>query len=63
LTPRERLALLRRILEVYKRRSDEMGDVISREMGAPISMAKTAQSGSGAYHIESFIKTLEGTGQ
>lgn len=56
----ERLALLRRILEVYKRRSDEMGDVISREMGAPISMAKTAQSGSGAYHIESFIKTLEG---
>ncbi len=56
----ERLALLHRILEVYKRRSDEMGDAISREMGAPISMAITSQSGSGAYHIESFIKTLEG---
>ncbi len=55
----ERLALLTRILEVYSRRSDEMGELISREMGAPVSMARTAQSGTGTYHIEGFIKTLQ----
>ena len=59
-TKAERLALMRHILEVYVRRADEMGETISREMGAPIRMSKAAQSGSGTYHIESFIETLEG---
>lgn len=58
-TREDRLAVMRRILEIYSRRADEMGDLISREMGAPISMARMAQSGSGSFHIEAFIKTLE----
>ena len=58
-TKQERLDLLHRILEIYTKRSDEMGELISQEMGAPVSMAKMAQSGSGSYHIDSFIKTLE----
>ncbi len=55
----ERLDLIRSILEVYKKRSDEMGETISGEMGAPISMSKASQSGTGTYHIDGFIKTLE----
>ena len=55
----ERLDLMNRILEVYMARSDEMGEVISTEMGAPIDMSKMAQSGTGSAHIKAFIKTLE----
>jgi len=57
--PAERLALVKRILEVYNRRNDEMGALISLEMGAPIDMAKTSQSGSGTWHIENFITAFE----
>ncbi|MCC0081378.1 MAG: aldehyde dehydrogenase family protein [Rhodobacter sp.] len=57
--PAERLDLVKRILEVYKRRNDEMGDAISLEMGAPIDMARTAQSGSGTWHIENFIRAFD----
>ncbi len=55
----ERLALMKRILDAYLARSDEMGEVISEEMGAPIDMSKTSQSGTGSYHISAFIKSLE----
>ncbi len=55
----ERLALMEKILEVYMARSDEMGETISREMGAPIAMSKTAQSGTGSAHIKTFIRTLQ----
>lgn len=54
-----RLDLLNTILEVYKKRSDEMGATISQEMGAPIDMARTAQSGSGSAHIQAFIRALD----
>ena len=55
----ERLDLLRAILDVYTRRSDEMGEAISREMGAPIDMSRLAQSGTGTAHIKAFIRALE----
>ena len=51
----DRLDLMHKILSVYKTKSEDMAYAISQEMGAPISMAKTAQSGSGSYHIEAFI--------
>ncbi len=54
----ERIALLEQLLEVYMARIDEMGHAISLEMGAPISLALTAQAGSGAGHIKTFIKAL-----
>ena len=47
----ERLELMENILEVYTRRSDEMG--------APIDMSKMAQSGTGTAHIKTFIRTLK----
>ena len=58
-TKAERLDLLESILSVYNKRADEMGEVISREMGAPVSMAKTQQSGTGSYHIQAFIDALK----
>ncbi|WP_370402172.1 aldehyde dehydrogenase family protein [Sulfitobacter sp. JB4-11] len=55
----ERLDLMETILEVYKRRSDEIGAAISLEMGAPIDMSKVQQSGTGSYHLEGFIQALK----
>jgi aldehyde dehydrogenase (NAD+) len=51
--------LLRKLREIYERRSDEMAKTISMEMGAPISLAKAAQAGAGLGHIEAFIRVLE----
>jgi len=55
----ERLELLQTILDIYMKRSDEMGAVISREMGAPIDMSKVQQSTSGSFHIQAFIRALQ----
>ena len=57
--PGERKALVQRILEVYNARNEEMGAAISLEMGAPIDMAKTSQSGSGTWHIQNFIRAFD----
>ncbi len=56
----ERVTLMRRILEIYTARADEMGETISREMGAPIAMSRSSQAGAGSSHIQAFIDTLEG---
>ncbi|MBT8103087.1 MAG: aldehyde dehydrogenase family protein [Gammaproteobacteria bacterium] len=54
----DRLGLLKRILKTYEKRSEDVAEAISREMGAPIDMARTQQAGSGPWHIEAFIRTL-----
>jgi len=56
----ERLALLGRIVEEYKKRIPDIAKAISEEMGCPISMASTAQSGSGLGHLGSAIEALKG---
>ena len=55
----ERLSLLRRLQSVYERRFDEMGAVISREMGAPLPFAREWQAGIGLRHLKKAIETLE----
>ncbi len=55
----ERVELLKRIVTILKRRNDELGDVISREMGAPLAMARAEQAGIGAAHFEQTIKAFE----
>jgi aldehyde dehydrogenase (NAD+) len=42
----ERLALMGRIVEELKKRSDDLAKAMSAEMGAPISFASTAQVGA-----------------
>ena len=56
----ERLELMENILEIYLRRSDELGDVISREVGSPVEMSRASQSGTGSGHIKAFIDALRG---
>jgi len=58
-TPAERLTLLRRIIEVYQSRMEEMAETISREMGAPISLSRKAQAPAGLAHLLETVKVLE----
>ena len=54
----DRVALLERLYSIYERRMDEMAEVISIEMGAPIDFAKAAQAPSGTSAIEDFLNQL-----
>jgi aldehyde dehydrogenase (NAD+) len=55
----KRLELLRRIIEVYKSRMEEMAAIISQEMGAPISLSRKAQAPAGLAHFMETAKVLE----
>ncbi len=55
----ERIALVKRILEVYNSKYEEFAQVMSTEMGAPIEWARGAQAWAGQVHIESTIKAAE----
>ncbi len=57
--PEERLAVVKRIGEIYERRMDDIAAAISQEMGAPIDMAKQQQAPAGLRHIANFIKAAE----
>src|SRR5580700_10800437 len=54
-----RLALIRRIIEVYQAKAEEMAETISREMGAPLSLSRAAQVPSGLRHLKEIVKVLE----
>ncbi len=55
----ERLALLQRIVDIYKRRFNEMGETISTEMGAPLMFATKFQAGAGMGHFRTAIDILK----
>ena len=55
----ERLKLLGTLLEIYKKRFNEMAKAISDEMGAPMDWATEVQTGSGQAHLEDFILRLK----
>ncbi len=59
-TPKdERIAIVERVLEIYKVRSGDMAHAISLEMGAPIDMARTQQAPAGSWHIKNFIRAAQ----
>ncbi|MEW2359632.1 aldehyde dehydrogenase family protein [Spirillospora sp. NPDC029432] len=47
----ERLDLLDSVIAVYSRRLDDLADIISQEMGAPLSLAQAAQAVAGLGHL------------
>ncbi len=47
----ERLELLDRIIALYSGRLDELADIISQEMGAPVWLAQAAQAVAGLAHL------------
>jgi aldehyde dehydrogenase (NAD+) len=57
-TVEDRLALLTRIVEVYKSKMDDMAQTISQEMGAPISLSRSAQAPAGLAHLLEITKVL-----
>jgi aldehyde dehydrogenase (NAD+) len=57
--PKERLAIVKRILEVYNDRYEDFAQVMSTEMGAPITWARGAQAWAGQVHLEATIKAGE----
>ncbi|HME34309.1 MAG TPA: aldehyde dehydrogenase family protein [Candidatus Sulfotelmatobacter sp.] len=58
-TVEERLALLQRVIEIYKAKSEEMAQTISLEMGCPLSLARAAQAAAGLGHLLEIVRVLE----
>ena len=58
-TKQERIALLERIIAEYQKRVPDIAEAIATEMGCPISIAKTAQAGSGMGHLGNALKALQ----
>src|SRR5580765_5257653 len=54
----ERIALLRRIIEVYQSKYEEMAQTISEEMGAPLWLARAAQAAAGLAHFMEMANIL-----
>lgn len=55
----ERLVLLEKLLEIYKRRYDEMVQTITLELGAPTTMSAEQQAETGIGHLQGFIDGLK----
>ena len=55
----ERLALLRRILDRYDARAEDLAQAVSGEMGAPLPFARDSQVWAGRVHLEATIEALE----
>ena len=55
----ERLDYLRALQAALEVRLDDMGEAISCEMGAPITLARNAQAGCGPRHAAAYIAALE----
>jgi len=55
----ERIAIVKRILQVYNDKAEDFAQVMSAEMGAPIEWARGAQVWAGQVHFEATIKAAE----
>ncbi|ALE02836.1 aldehyde dehydrogenase family protein [Bartonella ancashensis] len=58
-SPQQRLAFVEKILKIYEKRSEDMAKTISKEMGAPIDMARNAQTVAGRNNIHDFINIFK----
>jgi aldehyde dehydrogenase (NAD+) len=55
----DRIALLERVIGIYKGRIKEIATAISDEMGAPLAMAERAQAGAGLGHLMTTLEVLK----
>ena len=56
----DRIACVERMRTVHLARTEDMARAISREMGAPIDLARAAQAGAGPRHMANYLKAMEG---
>ncbi|MDM7931495.1 aldehyde dehydrogenase family protein [Tabrizicola sp.] len=59
----ERLDLLHRLKVATERRLEDLAQAMRMEMGAPITMARSAQADAAIGHLQGFIAALEGLEQ
>lgn len=57
-TREQRIALLESVISVYERRQNELADAVSREMGAPMVLARQAHAPSGLGHLRAALTVL-----
>ena len=55
----ERMALLQKIIATYQQHMPDIAQAISREMGAPLSLANAAQAPSGLGHLMTALNVLK----
>ena len=55
----DRIKLLEKLYEIYKKRWNDISNAITLEMGAPKDFSSKLQTGTGASHIKSFIRYLK----
>ena len=55
----QRIALLKKVLEIYNARAEDFAAAMTMEMGAPKAWARDAQFWAGQVHIEATIKAAE----
>ena len=58
-TKEERIKLLEKLYENYKKRWADIAEAITTEMGAPKDFSTKLQAGTGAAHLKSFIRYLK----
>jgi aldehyde dehydrogenase (NAD+) len=58
-TVAERVELIGNILAEYQKRYDEIAEVISAEMGAPIWLSKAAQAATGQGHFATILEVMK----
>jgi len=55
----ERVALMEKVIAVYKTRMKDLGVAVSDEMGAPLPFAEKFQAGAGLGHLASTLEVLK----
>ena len=56
---KEKILLLEKLLKIYRSKWDDLTQTMSKEMGAPLDWASSAQTSSGFDHINDFIIRLK----
>lgn len=57
-TRESRIALLERIIKAYEARMGDMAAAIQQEIGAPVTLAQTAQAPMGLFQLQTALQTL-----
>lgn len=57
--PQERIAAVARMRDIHLGRMEDMALAISREMGAPIDLARQAQAAAGPRHMANYLAAMQ----
>ncbi|MGR3761494.1 aldehyde dehydrogenase family protein [Roseobacteraceae bacterium NS-SX3] len=55
----ERIALVEKLIDIYKSRGEDLAQAMSLEMGAPIDLSRSSQTGAGLYHLKNFVRAAK----